>query len=80
MSSEYEAAQEICSVLHEIDKNLDRFYNESPSQRERIATAAMQGYLSMYDGIECPSPEHAASIAIAYADSLIFALGKDGGK
>ena len=45
-------------------------------QRERIATAALQGYLSMFagDGVPSPSPEEAAKRAVAYADALIAQL------
>lgn len=70
MSAEYEAAQEICSVLNAIDQNLDRIYKDMPSQRERIATAAMQGMLSR-SGHDA---NHLATLAVSYADALIAEL------
>jgi len=76
MSAEYEAAQEVCNVLHAIDGNLDRIYKDMPSRRERIVTAAMQGYLALHAGNDIPSPsaEECAERAVAYADALINAL------
>ncbi len=66
-----EDAQEICAVLHTIWENM-------PDQRERIATAALAGYLAMQaDGATAgPSVAIAAKRAVSYADALIDALSK----
>lgn len=71
MSSEFEASQEVCGVLQNIDQNLDRMYENMPSQRERIATAAMQGLIvSRMDFGVC------AMHAVKLADALIAELNK----
>ncbi len=79
MSNEYEAAQEICAVLHAIDQNLDRIWEDMPTQRERIATAALAGYLAMHaDGATAgPSAAVAAKRAVEYADAMIAELSKE---
>lgn len=77
MSAEFEAAQEICAVLNAIDQNLDRIYKDMPSQRERIATAALQGMLAA-ESLEfnSGSPAQLAERALLYTDALIAALNK----
>jgi hypothetical protein len=84
MSAEYEAAQEICSVLNAIDQNLDRMYAAMPEIRTRIATAALQGILAnpawnvatlINHGIpENKAADALAFISVRYADALIKAL------
>lgn len=83
MSAEFEAAQEICAVLNAIDQNLDRIYKDMSSQRERIATAAMQGLLThafLAKAMERTSRADrlaaCATEAVAHADALIVALNK----
>ena len=87
MSDVYDAATEVCGPLKDIDSNLDRMYALMPTQRERIATAAMQALLSASfgeSGYYIPSmidadltatvEQRLAHDAVAQADALIAAL------
>lgn len=78
MSAEFEAAQEVCAVLSGIDQNLDRIYKDMPSQRERIATAAMQGMLAAETlDFNSGNPAQLAERVVLYADALIAELNKE---
>ena len=77
MSAEFEAAQEICGVLHAIDQNLDRIFLDMASRRERIATAAMIGLAaSENENQGYASSQDMAAQAVIMADALIAELDK----
>lgn len=55
---------------------LNAYYEENPTRRERIATAALQGMRTA--GLTCTAA--IAVIAVKPADALIAELDKEGGK
>lgn len=78
MNEAYEAALEVRAAIDSLGNEVSALTYSLPDQRERIATAAMVGYLAMYagDGVECPDPENAAARAVEYADALIVQLNE----
>ena len=75
MSAEYEAALEIVSKLEDVRQELECVKENAPSQRERIATAALAGLLSD-NSDKFESWKEYAKQAVGVADALIAELAK----